>query len=70
MAPMSTAVETEKPFDLQSQSLAFESASAEDIQVGDGMECPFPPVRDEAAKTMPEEKVNAGFGVTSQAVEA
>ncbi|HEV2642469.1 MAG TPA: Phenylacetic acid catabolic protein [Candidatus Elarobacter sp.] len=36
---------------------------AEIIQVEDLMECTFHPLRDEAAKTMPEEKFHAGFGV-------
>ena len=38
---------------------------AEIIQVEDLMECTFHPLRDEAAKTMPEEKFHAGFGVKS-----
>jgi ring-1,2-phenylacetyl-CoA epoxidase subunit PaaA len=36
---------------------------AEIIQVEDLMECTFVPLRVEAAKTMPEEKFHAGFGV-------
>jgi ring-1,2-phenylacetyl-CoA epoxidase subunit PaaA len=36
---------------------------AEIIQVEDLMECTFVPLRAEAAKTMPEEKFHAGFGV-------
>jgi ring-1,2-phenylacetyl-CoA epoxidase subunit PaaA len=36
---------------------------AEIIQVEDLMACTFRPLRDEAAKTMPEEKFHAGFGV-------
>ena len=38
---------------------------AEIIQVEDLMECTFRPLRDEAAKTMPEEKFHAGFGLRS-----
>jgi ring-1,2-phenylacetyl-CoA epoxidase subunit PaaA len=38
---------------------------AEIIQVEDLMACTFHPLRDEAAKTMPEEKFHAGFGLKS-----
>ena len=38
---------------------------AEIIQVEDLMACSFRPLRDEAAKTMPEEKFHAGFGLRS-----
>lgn len=38
---------------------------AEIIQVEDLMTCSFRPLRDEAAKTMPEEKFHAGFGLKS-----
>ena len=38
---------------------------AEIIQVEDLMTCTFRPLRDEAAKTMPEEKFHAGFGLRS-----
>jgi ring-1,2-phenylacetyl-CoA epoxidase subunit PaaA len=38
---------------------------AEIIQIEDLMACTFHPLRDEAAKTMPEEKFHAGFGVRS-----